>query len=132
MSANADLYRRFVDEVVVGKNVVLIDELFDPDATLAQGSLDGLRAQMAAQAAGLDITVEYLHQFTDGEWVITHMAVDIAHTGEFMGHPPSGKRAHIEEVESVRVVAGRIAEMWSVGDFASAFIQLGLPVPGTQ
>ena len=127
------LYRRFVDEGVVAKNVGLIDELFHPDAVLpAQGNLDGLRGQMTAQAEGVDLAVEYLHQFADGDWVVTHMALDVTHSGPFMGHTASGKTAHIQEVECVRVVDGRIAEMWSVADFVSAFIHLGLPVPGAE
>jgi predicted ester cyclase len=133
MTDNKALYRRFVDDVVVGKNVGLIDELFHADATLpAQGNLDGLRAQMTAQAEGVDVGVEYLHQFADGDWVITHMALAITHSGSFMGHDASGKTAHIQEIECVRVVDGRIAEMWSVADLAAAFIQLGLPIPGTE
>ncbi len=127
---NKALYRRFVDEVVVGKDVALVDELFHPDAVLpVQGNLDGLRAQMTAQAGGLDIGVEYLHQFADGDWVITHMALAITHSGEFMGHTGSGKTANIEEVECVRIVDDKIVEMWSVADSVSAFVQLGLPVP---
>ena len=133
MSTNGGVYKRFVDEVVVGKDVALIDELFHADAVLpAQGTIDGLRGQMGAQAQGFDITVDYLHQFTDGDWVITHMAVTITHSGDFLGQAASGRTAKIEEIECAKVVDGRIAEMWNVGDFASAFIQLGLPVPGAE
>lgn len=35
-----ELYRRFVDEVVVGGDVGLIDELFDPDLELHAGEAE--------------------------------------------------------------------------------------------
>jgi len=124
------LYRRFVDEAVVGGDLAVVDELFAPDAVLpAQGDLAGLRAQLAAQKAGLDISVRYEHQFADGDWVITHMTLTIAMIGEFMGQSPTDKIATVPEVEAIRVRDGRIAEMWSVLDFAGGMHQLGLRVP---
>jgi predicted ester cyclase len=124
------LYRRFVDEAVVGGDLTVVDELFAPDAVLpAQGDLDGLRAQLAAQGAGLDISVRYDHQFTDGDWVITHMTLTIAMIGAFMGQPPTDRIATVPEIEVVRLQDGRIVEMWSVVDFAGGMHQLGLRIP---
>ena len=85
-----DVHRRFVDEVVVGKQIDRLDDLFTVDAVLEQGSLDALRAQMAAQAQGLDVEVSFLHEFTDGDWVIHHLDLRITHVGEFMGRSGSG------------------------------------------
>lgn len=124
------IYRRFVDEVVVGGHIEVVDELFAPDAILpSQGNLDGLRAQMQAQKQGLTLSVSYEHQFEDGEWVITHMTVRGTMVGEFMGHPPSGRSATTQEIEVARIVDDRIVEMWSVVDMTRVLIELGLPVP---
>jgi predicted ester cyclase len=125
----ASVHRRFVDEVVAGKHVELLDELFDSDAVLDQGSLDGLRAQMNAQASGLDITISYLHEYNEGDWTVHHMDITITHVGEFMGQPGTGKEAHLLEVEAARVLDGRIVEMWSVADIVGAMVQLGIPLP---
>ncbi len=123
-------YRRFVDEVVVGGDVDLIDELFAADAVLPnQGDLAGLRAQVEGQKRGLDLSVRYEHQFQDGDWVITHMTVTGTMTGEFLGHAPTGRTATTEEIEVARVVEGRIVEMWSVVDMTRVLIDLGLPLP---
>jgi predicted ester cyclase len=124
------VHRRFVDEVVVAKRIDLLDELIDANAILEQGSLEGLRAQMEAQSKGLDIVVSYLHEFTDGEWVVHHMSVEIAHTGEFMGQPGSGRMVQMLEVEAARVVDGRIVEMWSVADVFRAMTEIGIAIPG--
>lgn len=128
---NKALYRRFVDEIVVGGQMELIDECFHPDVELpGPGGLDALRSQLQAQTSGLDIAVAYEHQFEDGEWVITHMALTMSMIGEFMGHQPTGKTAVIQEVEAVRIRDGRIVEMWSVLDLLDGMRQLGLPVGG--
>lgn len=124
------LYRRFVDEAVVGGDLAVLDELFAPDAVLpAQGDLAGLRAQLAAQHAGLDISVRYDHQFTDDDWVITHMTLTIAMIGKFMGQAPTDRVATVPEIEVVRLRDGRIVEMWSVIDVAGGMHQLGLQIP---
>jgi predicted ester cyclase len=128
---NKALYRRFVDEVVVAGRLELIDEFFHPDVELpGPGGLDALRQQMQAQTTGLDITVAYEHQFADGDWVITHMTLTMSMTGDFMGHPPTGKSAVIQEVEAARIRDNRIVEMWSVLDLLDGMRQLGLPVDG--
>jgi predicted ester cyclase len=124
------VHRRFVDDVVVAKRVDLISELFSPEAVVEQGSLDALRQQMGAQAAGLNLTVTYLHEFTDADWVIHHMAIDIEHVGDFLGAIGSGRVARLLEVEAARVVDGQIVEMWSVADRAAAMLDLGIPLPG--
>jgi hypothetical protein len=126
------VHRRFVDEVVVGKHVELLPELFDPDAKLEQGSLGALQAQMQAQADGLELQVSYLHEFIDGDWVIHHMDITITHIGEFMGQSGSGRSAQLAEVEAARVVDGRIVEMWSVADRVGAMLRLGMRVEGAE
>ena len=125
------IYRRFVDEVVVGGDVDLIDELFAADAVLPnQGDLDGLRAQVESQKRGLKLSVNHEHQFVDNDWVITHMSVTGKMIGEFMGHPPTGRTASTQEIEVARIVDGRIVEMWSVIDITRVLIDLGLPLSG--
>jgi predicted ester cyclase len=126
----ASIHRRFVDEVVVAKRMDLLDELIDPNAVLEQGSLEGLRAQMDAQSKGLDIVVSYLHELTDDAWVVHHMAIEITHSGDFMGQPGSGRVVQMLEVEAARVVDGRIVEMWSVADVFRAMTEIGIALPG--
>jgi predicted ester cyclase len=125
----ASVHRRFVDEVVVGKRIELIDELFDSNALLDQGSFDALRAQMQAQATGLDVAVSYLHEFNEDDWTVHHMDLTIKHVGEFMGQPGTGKEVHMIEVEGARVQEGRIVEMWSVADTYRAMLEVGISLP---
>jgi hypothetical protein len=125
----ASVHRRFVDEVVVSKRVELVDELFDSKAVLDQGSIDALRAQMNAQAVGLDVGVSYLHEFNEGDWTVHHMDLTIKHIGDFMGHRGTGMEVHLLEVEGARVQDGRIVEMWSVADTYRAMAELGIALP---
>jgi predicted ester cyclase len=48
------------------------------------------------------------------------------HTGDFLGIPPTGKRATIRVMDMVRYRDGRIAEHWSVVDIAGVRAQLGV------
>ena len=126
----ASVHRRFVDEVVFGKKVRLIDELFDPAAQVEQGSLDALRAQMEAQAAAFDGSLEYVNEMVDGEWVVHRMDITMTMSGPFGGRAPTGKTARFHEVEAARVRDGRIVEMWSSVDRGDVFRQLGLTLDG--
>lgn len=128
----AAVHRHFVDEVVVAKRIELISELFAPDALVEQGSVAALRGQMQAQAVGLNLTVEYVHEFADGDWVMHHMSIGIEHVGDFLGAAGSGRVAPLQEVEAARVVDGLIVEMWSVADRMAAMLELRIPLPGGE
>lgn len=125
----AAVHRRLVDQVVVAKQLDALEELINSNVRVEHGSLDALRAQMQAQADGLDLLSPYLHEFGSGDWAVHHMDITITHVGEFMGQMDSGRMAHLNEVEAARVVDGRIVEMWSVADVVGAMVQLGLPIP---
>ena len=132
MSPNdpAAVHRRFVDDVVVGKRVELLDELFAPDAELEQGDVAALRAQMQAQAEAFDGSVDYVDEVVQGDWVVHRMDITMTMTGPFLGMAATGQTARFYEVEAARVVDGRIVEMWSVVDRSDVFHQLGLTPPG--
>jgi predicted ester cyclase len=53
------------------------------------------------------------------------------HDGEFMGHPPTGRRFSVEQMHWLRVEGGKVAEHWAVRDDMGHARQLGLlPEPG--
>ena len=122
----ASVHRRFVDQVFIGKEVDLIDELFDPAAHLEQGSIEALRRQMEAQAVSFDGSLDYVDEIVEGEWVVHRMDITMTMSGPFMGQEPTGRTACFMEVEAARVRDGRIVEMWSLVDRSDVFRQLGL------
>lgn len=122
----ASVHRRFVDQVVIAKEIDLIDELFDPAARLEQGSIETLRQQMEAQAVAFDGKLDYVAEIVEGEWVVHRMDITLTMSGPFMGQEPTGRTARFIEVEAARVRDGRIVEMWSLVDRSDVFRQLGL------
>lgn len=123
------MHRRFVDEVVVGKRVELVGELFSPDANLEQGSVDALRAQMEAQAVAFDADLTYVNEVVQNDWVVHRMDISMTMSGPFMGMAPTHATAKFFEVEAARVVKGKIVEMWSVVDRSDVFRQLEIQGP---
>jgi hypothetical protein len=106
----AEVHARFINEVVVGRRVDLLSELFHPEAKADQGSFDDLRARLAAQAQGFERSVQFLHAFVDGDWATHHMSVTVKNVGDFRGYPASGRYAHFHEVQAARVVEGKIVD----------------------
>jgi predicted ester cyclase len=127
----AFVHRRFVDEVVIGKNIGLLDDLFATDAKLDQGSLEALRHQMEAQAVAFDGQVAYIDEIVQGDWVVHRMDITMTMRGPFMGMLATNATAKFIEVEAARVIDDRIVEMWSVVDRSDVFRQLGLNDPSS-
>ena len=73
--------------------------------------------------------VEVRNMLADGDKVVLLHTHHLVHGGEFMGAPPSGKRAVIDGVEIFRIADGKIAEFWHADDFIGLVQQLGLTPP---
>jgi predicted ester cyclase len=53
------------------------------------------------------------------------------HTGDFMGVPASGKRFSVEGTAFLRIVGGKVAQLWGFLDQLGLMQQIGgLPAPG--
>jgi steroid delta-isomerase-like uncharacterized protein len=130
---NIATMQRLVDEVIVGKQLSLIDELFAPDFIehetlpgLPTGA-DGARAIFNMLHTGfpdLSVTVEQI--MAQDDRVMFYMTWRGTHTGEFMGIPPTGKSAEWEVFDLVRLEDGKLAEHWGVIDQMKVMASLGL------
>lgn len=69
------------------------------------------------------VTVEDL--FGEDEKVAVRFTFLGTHEGEFMGLAPSGKRVTMAGIDILRVVEGRIAELWGQEDMLGMMQQLG-------
>jgi steroid delta-isomerase-like uncharacterized protein len=72
-----------------------------------------------------DHDAQVLHMVGEGPLVATHKTFTGTHLGEFLGVPPTGRRATIRVMDVVRYEDGLIAEHWSVVDVAGLMAQLG-------
>lgn len=103
-----------------------------PDGTLTSpmlGTRKGLE-EIAASYRGLFQAFSE-QQFiwepllVDGDRVALPLTVTLAHTGEFMGLPASGRRAQIQGVFLYDMSNGLIAHEQRLYDFTSLLIQIG-------
>lgn len=66
----------------------------------------------------------------EGDRVAFRMAIEMTHSGEFMGIPASGKRISGVAIGIMRVADSKIAEFWGSPDVMGLMQQIGaLPTP---
>ncbi|PZO19370.1 MAG: ester cyclase [Leptolyngbya foveolarum] len=58
--------------------------------------------------------------------VVYRTALNGRHTGEFLGMPPTGKTAQINDFTMLRIVEGKIVEWWYDCNLLALMQQLGL------
>ncbi len=73
-----------------------------------------------------DVGRTVVHTVATPEHVITAMDLSGTHTGEFLGHAPTGRRFTVRNVQIARIVDGRMVERWGSTDQLGILQQLGL------
>ena len=130
---NKALYRRFVDEIINGKNTDVISELMAADMVdhnLMPGQAPGLEGmqQMMTMFLGafpdLHSTIDVL--MAEGDLVAGRMTTTGTHKGDFMGIPATGKQVKFTEVHIVRIANGKAVEHWGNSDDMAMMQQLGV------
>jgi predicted ester cyclase len=66
------------------------------------------------------------HMIAEGDLVATYKSFTGTHTGEFMGIPPTGKRATIRVMDFVRYDGDKVVEHWNIVDQHGLMQQLGV------
>jgi steroid delta-isomerase-like uncharacterized protein len=129
IEANKALVRRHYDEVLTGKDVAVIDELYASTIDLGDGA-SMAREQFKAVAGTMhaafpDAVVTVRDQIAEGDRVVTRWTAQATHRGGFMGLPATGKRVTVKAIHIHRVVDGRIAALWEEFDMFGLMQQLG-------
>lgn len=126
MASDIPVIKRFTEEVFLGGNLDLVDELVaesfvdhDPPPGLPP-TKDGVR-QLAAMVTGAfsDMESEFDEYIdtTDG-CVVESWAMVGTHSGDAFGLPPSNQRVRIRGVEIFRCENGKIVEHWGAVDMS--------------
>ena len=69
------------------------------------------------------LTIEHL--IAEGPFVVDHWTFEGLHDGApFLGAPATGARVRFRGIDIVRIVDGRITDIWHVEDFLSALQQV--------
>lgn len=119
---NKLLVRRLVEEAVNRGNPDVVDELATGEfATAARRWVGPFRASFP------DFTMEIVDLVADGEKVAAHFRCSGTQLGEWLGHPPTGRRFHdVDEIYIFRVAGGKLAGAFGVEDNMRRMRQLGL------
>ncbi|HSK54209.1 MAG TPA: ester cyclase [Jiangellales bacterium] len=114
--------QRLVSEVMVERRPEVLDELYAP--RLASAARRWIEPFLASFS---DIDMRLVQLVEEGDVVVGRFACSGTHTGEWMGHPPTGRRfTNVAEVYFFRVSDGRITSAWGLEDTGERLRQLGL------
>ena len=113
-----------------------IDDVFAPDAMIrtplpiktsgAQAIKEVFTRLLAVYP---DLRVEIKDLVAEGDKVVSRNTVTGTQLGDYLGHPPTGKRVTYNEIFIMRFAGGRIVETWGVVDVLSQMKQIGV-IPG--
>lgn len=110
-----------------------LDERFDPDFTdhdPAEGQpSDGSGIAWFWKQFGesfSDLDRDVIETIATPTKIITVMDLSGTHTGEFMGHAPTGKRFTVRNVQVIGYRDGRAVDRWGSTDTLGILQQLGL------
>jgi predicted ester cyclase len=122
VSENKATVRRLITEVLNGGRLEAIDELYAPElAPAARRWIAPFRASFP------DVHMEVVELIAEGDQVVGRFTCSATHLGEWLGHPPTGRRfERVDEVSIFRMRDGRITQVWSLEDTLGRLRQLGL------
>jgi steroid delta-isomerase-like uncharacterized protein len=129
---NKAIVRRYVEEAINQRNMDLLDELFAPefvDHTAVPGQapgVEGLKQFFAMMDAGFpDFRAVIEDVIAEGDKVAVRFTFHGTHQDEFMDIPPTGRRVTMPGIDILRVVDGKVVELWGQEDVLGLMRQLG-------
>ena len=134
------IVRRFLDEVVNGGRLDLIDELWTTDMVWQGGSMGKIQGIetykhfMAANTAGAFAKMHLsIHEvIATGNKVVIRFTNSGTHIGPFFGVPATGKSAAWLGIGIYTIREGKIADAWFAEDILALLLQLGVTSLPTQ
>ena len=110
---NKAVVRRFITEVLTGRNIGLADELLAPNYVnrMTGADLAGMKGMLAGMRAALpDSRMEIVDLVAEGDAVVARFTMEATHSGSLMGESPTGKKFSARGLTYYRLADGRIVE----------------------
>ena len=110
---NKAVVRRWMTEVLTGRNVDAADKVLAPNYVnrLTGADLAGMKAMLAGMSAALSNTrFEIDDLLAEGDAVVARWKMEATHTGSLMGEEPTGKRVSSRGLTYYYLENGRIVE----------------------
>jgi predicted ester cyclase len=119
---NKLLIRRLVKEAVNPGNLQVLE-----DVAAGEFAVTACRWIGPFRDSFPDFTMEIADLVADGQKVAAHFGCSGTHLGEWMGHPPTGRRFQdVDEIDIFRVSGGKLSGASGVKDNMTRMRQLGL------
>jgi predicted ester cyclase len=120
---------------VAGADEVFAPDLIDHSApSETESAIDGMRALIATVRDGFTDTqhrILWHRELADG-WVVMHWQMKATHTGDAFGFSASGNEVAINGNDIMRIVDGKIAELYHVEELLKLTQQIGTGSPTVQ
>lgn len=138
---NANLVRRFVEDLWNRRNLDLANTLFSSDCCTHQLRSGGpveatprgpeaVRKHVAEWLAGFpDLHFEIEQTLAEGDQVLSQLVMHGTHTGTWLGIPATGRAVSIRMMTIHRLRDGKISEDWVLVESLGFFQQLGALPP---
>lgn len=130
---NKTTQRRFFEEVINQKRLVVIDEIYAASFvshSMAPGlppDREGVKVFVSAfHAAFPDGHISIDQMIAEGDSVAVRTTFRGTHTGELMGIAPTNRHVVVPGLDMIRYVNGKMAEQWGGPDQMSLMQQLGV------
>ena len=138
---NKALIRRLYAEVFGKWNLGVVDEIIAPDFVAHEmllvrpdtqpGPVGFKEFYRWLRSAFPDLRYDVDDVIAEGDMVVVRWTWTCTHKGEFMGIPPTGKRATVTGMAIYRIAGGRCVERWVELSLLGLLQQLGArPAPG--
>jgi predicted ester cyclase len=133
-SKNKEAVRRFYEEVINKKNLVVIPELIAPDyvfhMTPEMKGPEAVKNYFAAAFAGFpDYHEKIDYMFAEGDMVATFSTATGTFTHKWGDVAPTGKKAMYPSANLCRLKDGKQVEVWGIIDELVVYRQFGIPIP---
>ena len=129
---NKAVCRRHYEEVLTGKKLKVIDEIYGDQIRIGDGdsmSRDQFKSlAVMSTTAFPDLVVTVHDQIAEGDRVVTRWSGEGTHLGDFLGHGGTGKKVRIQAIHIHQVVDGRIITLWEQIDLFGLSKQLGIDI----
>ena len=76
-----------------------------------------------------DLQFNIVDLIAEGDKVVSRLTIQATHKGEFMGISPTGKQVSITGIDIVRIVDGKMVELWGEVDMLRLMQNLGVVPP---
>jgi predicted ester cyclase len=110
---NKAVVRRFMTEVLTGRNLGLADEVLAPDYVnyMTGADLAAFKAMLSGMSAALsNVRFEIEDLVAERDSVVARWRMEATHTGSLMGEEPTGKTISSRGLTYYRLVNGQIVE----------------------